>query len=472
MKSSFSSFKHPRFRRTDLCLTEWVELYRPGGYHPVVVGDEFQEGRYRVIRKLGAGRRSTVWMAVCGAGRIGGAPAHQSREPHPYVALKCLASSAAHAPELEMLTALASPSPHGSADGQRYMLPLLESFTSASPNGTHTILVLPLLAADATTLPPQLPCYRAQTYDEMRRGVNRARFGTGRAKRVLKQVLGGLAFLHARGVVHAGLRMRAVGFLAGERLAGVEERRVTQRRARTERVRRVDGRKVDRNAPRYVAAAMGMEAFADVDVERGIRIGDLGSAFYASSPPEILATKPESHHFRAPEVILPLGSSSSSSTPLTPALDIWAFGCLIYELLTGLPLFPVADFTEQEDVDVEHLIALNDTIAPLPARWDALLFPLTAEARESAPYKKRQRVMQRDGEGGWIQTGVSAIGKLRMERRDTLKALWKRERPVDVDAKEAAEIFKVLRGVLRFDAKKRPTAGELLEEQWFKDIVV
>lgn len=42
---------------------EWVEDYRPGGYHPVVLGEIFNNGQYRVMRKLGEGSYSTVWLA-------------------------------------------------------------------------------------------------------------------------------------------------------------------------------------------------------------------------------------------------------------------------------------------------------------------------------------------------------------------------------------------------------------------------
>ena len=42
---------------------EWGESYHPGGYHPVHLGDTFGS-RYRVIRKIGYGEYSTVWLAI------------------------------------------------------------------------------------------------------------------------------------------------------------------------------------------------------------------------------------------------------------------------------------------------------------------------------------------------------------------------------------------------------------------------
>lgn len=33
-----------------------------GGYHPVNVGEKYKQGRYTVLRKLGWGHFSTVWL--------------------------------------------------------------------------------------------------------------------------------------------------------------------------------------------------------------------------------------------------------------------------------------------------------------------------------------------------------------------------------------------------------------------------
>ena len=40
-------------------LYEWVEDYHPYSYHPVVLGDVFNQ-QYKVIRKLSEGSYSTV----------------------------------------------------------------------------------------------------------------------------------------------------------------------------------------------------------------------------------------------------------------------------------------------------------------------------------------------------------------------------------------------------------------------------
>ncbi|KAF8824536.1 hypothetical protein HHX47_DHR8000383 [Lentinula edodes] len=52
-----------RFIPSQLDEVEDAEDYRPGGFHPMYIGDEFANGRYGIIHKLGFGRSSTVWLA-------------------------------------------------------------------------------------------------------------------------------------------------------------------------------------------------------------------------------------------------------------------------------------------------------------------------------------------------------------------------------------------------------------------------
>jgi serine/threonine-protein kinase SRPK3 len=44
-------------------VVEWPEAYYPGGLHLINLGDALDYGRYKILRKLGFGRRSTVWLA-------------------------------------------------------------------------------------------------------------------------------------------------------------------------------------------------------------------------------------------------------------------------------------------------------------------------------------------------------------------------------------------------------------------------
>jgi dual specificity tyrosine-phosphorylation-regulated kinase 2/3/4 len=61
----------------------------------------------------------------------------------------------------------------------------------------------------------------------------------------------------------------------------------------------------------------------------GIKIIDLGSSCFDS---EKLYTYIQSRYYRCPEVIL--GYSYDM------AIDMWSFGCIIFELYTGFPCYP------------------------------------------------------------------------------------------------------------------------------------
>ena len=65
-ESLTGSSQHTGSENADSVLTEdeeGFEDYCRGGYHPVNVGDRFSNGRYVIVRKLGWGHFSTVWLA-------------------------------------------------------------------------------------------------------------------------------------------------------------------------------------------------------------------------------------------------------------------------------------------------------------------------------------------------------------------------------------------------------------------------
>ena len=50
------------FKNVDRTSEGYIS-YKKGGFHPMQIGDRFDDNRYEVIRKLGYGSFSTVWLA-------------------------------------------------------------------------------------------------------------------------------------------------------------------------------------------------------------------------------------------------------------------------------------------------------------------------------------------------------------------------------------------------------------------------
>ena len=61
--STAQAFQMDQFEYACDVDAEPLHRYRAGGYHPVRLGDLLEDGRYKVLRKLGWGGYSTVWAA-------------------------------------------------------------------------------------------------------------------------------------------------------------------------------------------------------------------------------------------------------------------------------------------------------------------------------------------------------------------------------------------------------------------------
>lgn len=69
-------------------------------------------------------------------------------------------------------------------------------------------------------------------------------------------------------------------------------------------------------------------------------LGDFGSAVQCRG--DRYNDYMQSRYYRAPEINL--GRVRGSKTNITPAMDVWSLGCIVYELLTGQPLFAARDY--------------------------------------------------------------------------------------------------------------------------------
>ncbi|KAJ7655201.1 CMGC/SRPK protein kinase [Mycena polygramma] len=144
--------------------------YNTGGYLPVKLTDTFKHGRYRVLRKLGWGHFSTVWLV-------------KDAELNRHSALKVVKSAGRYAEtardEIKLLSRVASVSPMH--PGREHIVSFLDSFTHQGPEASHICIVFEPLGEHLLALIDR----------NKRKGVPRAL-----VKVIAKQVLLGLEYLH------------------------------------------------------------------------------------------------------------------------------------------------------------------------------------------------------------------------------------------------------------------------------------
>jgi serine/threonine-protein kinase SRPK3 len=157
------------------------EDYCKGGYHPVTVGEQFKDGKYTVVRKLGWGHFSTVWLS-------------KDNVTKKHVALKVVRSAAHYTEtaidEIKLLSKIVQAKPDH--PGRKHVVSLLDSFEHKGPNGTHVCMVFEVLGENLLGL--------IKRWNH--RGVPIAL-----VKQITKQVLLGLDYLHREcGIIHTDLK--------------------------------------------------------------------------------------------------------------------------------------------------------------------------------------------------------------------------------------------------------------------------
>ncbi|KAJ7042641.1 CMGC/SRPK protein kinase [Mycena alexandri] len=144
--------------------------YNTGGYLPVKLTDTFKQGRYRVLRKLGWGHFSTVWLV-------------KDTQLNRHSALKVVKSAGRYAEtardEIKLLSRVASVSPLH--PGRQHLVSFFDSFTHQGPEASHICIVFEPLGEHLLALIER----------NKRKGVPRAL-----VKVIAKQVLLGLEYLH------------------------------------------------------------------------------------------------------------------------------------------------------------------------------------------------------------------------------------------------------------------------------------
>jgi serine/threonine-protein kinase SRPK3 len=157
------------------------EDYCKGGYHPVSVGEQYKDGKYTIVRKLGWGHFSTVWLS-------------KDNTTGKHVALKVVRSAAHYTEtaldEIKLLNKVVGA--NKDHPGRAHVVSLLDSFTHKGPNGNHVCMVFEVLGENLLGL--------------IKRWNHRG-IPMPLVKQITKQVLLGLDYLHREcGIIHTDLK--------------------------------------------------------------------------------------------------------------------------------------------------------------------------------------------------------------------------------------------------------------------------
>lgn len=189
---------------------EDLKDYVPGGYHPCYIGENYKNKKYTLVRKLGWGHFSTVWLA-------------RDNDKQLHVAMKIVRLAKQYTDtavdEIKLLDKVTTSDVHH--PGHEHVIQLLDTFTHQGPNGVHVVMVFEVLGENLLGL--------------IRRYKHRG-IPVVFVKQIAKQLLLLLDFLHRRcGVIHTDLKPENVLIEIGDveqivRL--VEQEKLTQRRER------------------------------------------------------------------------------------------------------------------------------------------------------------------------------------------------------------------------------------------------
>ncbi|KAJ6554532.1 kinase-like domain-containing protein [Mycena capillaripes] len=380
---------------------EHSSCYGPGGLCPIRVGDLLgpDPPRYRVAAKLGWGSYATVWLARDLVGSK-------------TVALKIVeAASSQGSNEAAILGRLRAP-----PSAEPLVLQLLDAFTVTSPNGVHQVLVTEpvMLLQDYLCLPG-------------RRMMTRA---------LVRQLVEGVAFMHARGIAHGDLHPRNIGVALPEPDAFSEIKFWKQVGAPDViPLLASDPTRDPASFPPYICEALDLLNFVRQWVPdfatRGpprARILDLGTYAVDDSPPPPCRCP---LLFRPPEVIFQQLLDRANSGPWDCRSDIWSLACLLYEIATGGGY--LFDGSMGASLNDSHLRTLAMASGSLPEAW--------AQHLSISPTQYTSELADE---------------------------FWKELETIsDKTIEDGLGLLQLLRRMIVIDPTQRPTAEELLRDPYF-----
>ncbi|EED20490.1 protein kinase, putative [Talaromyces stipitatus ATCC 10500] len=296
-------------------------LYKAGGFHRVSLGDRFASDRYTILRKLGYGQYSTVWLA-------------RDSKAKKYVALKILRADcyggAKDIFEQEILSRISDVSRRSNHEGRHYVLSTLDQFKHNGPNGEHVCFVFDVMGYHLG--------FQSAKYEGGKMPVTSV-------KSVVRQLLLGLDFLHREcGIIHTDLKPTNI-------LMELQNPDETISQYLSEVPPRIDSQGMP------LREAIRTPLLSNLS-EPHIRIIDFGVASWKDRHLSELIQSPA---LRAPEVTI--------GAPWESSVDIWSLGCLIVEFIQGIVLFSGEPSKNGSwTADDDRLAKMIEVLGPFPSQ--------------------------------------------------------------------------------------------------------
>ena len=460
----------------DLWLnSEGPHDYRPGGLHPIHIEDSLDCGRYTVIHKLGHGVSSTVWLARDGT-------------LNKYVSIKILTAEASKIRnELGCLEYLSS-KPRSKHPGQKYVSAsfLDRHFWLDGPNGRHLVLVSKVSGPSVALM--------TEWYIRIRESL---------ARKIALQVTQGLAYLHSEGICHGKLTSSDVLFQLADFDAWSQEKVYEQLGIPT--VLDLDEWSGVPSFPRYLVDSAQFFRASPGLLTEDIRIIGYGDSFRVGWPNLSTNLRLRQSGFIAPENLRGLKFTRSS--------DLWALGCIIYEIRAGRPLF-VNVIPMDAIFEIRDLLGSDQSNQPGPEFHGDEYPDLNGKSKVTDESTKEQIFQvvaeikdepRANSEGAMIETrgleearnnssqirpyiksdpnlfwkplpsaGIPIIDTLFREWSEICaeRDMWVMENPLpNISSTEAEQLSNLLRSVLSYLPKKRKAAARLAKHSWFVEPV-
>lgn len=298
-------------------ILEDFEQYKPGGHHPVVLGDFLgEDNRFQVWHKMGQGTYGLVWLC-------------RDLAEGKFCAVKVLRDDfSKHGdklPELRLGELLGGVSDKEAWDNHIVMP--LDTFTHRGPNGEHLCIAMPVLG-------PSISESRTYNWNNL-----------PLLKDICFQLVEGMNFMHTHGLCHGDFRPSNILFKTT--LGDLTEEEMEIYLPEPRRYEIVMAREYDNeprcgpHAPAYAVEPLHL-TLEDDCITKEIAIIDFGDAFEVGQPTNQSAIPDK---YASPECQREVGSRPSIGS------DLWALGCTITEILTGVTPFEFAGGFSFEELE-------------------------------------------------------------------------------------------------------------------------